>query len=153
MPLVLNDEGELVLGFSDEPLPGGGGDWGPVFAAAKISREMVDDAIAESLRMHEITSSAVEVSVLDLPKRTAIRSVAVLAVDCGWDVRCGRSETYSGDKVQKNGKVVRGKDETHYWAQGMKLGHRFWFSDGWKTFDSVPVGAFELRKSIMDVED
>lgn len=106
---------------------------------AKFFRDMrrkKDDDLAEtraSLRPHKVIVKGHEVEpeeIMATTKQGFISRVSKLGklyndlIADGWEVKCGKSYYYSGDKLQVNGKVIRGENKTHVWIDAVKDGKK-----------------------------
>jgi hypothetical protein len=91
------------------------------FRGLRRERERQSREALENLRPAEVISKGKEVPISTLGgKRSALGKMAHLAVDFGWEVKVGQSEYFTGDTLQKNGKVKLGKTGTHRWFEAVK---------------------------------
>jgi hypothetical protein len=83
--------------------------------------------MAQELRGEERISGPYQIPTSRINKRSRIGSVAHYAHDYGWDVYVYECVNYTGDSLQKNGKVKTGKEETYTWVVGKKQINGKWY--------------------------
>ena len=79
------------------------------------------------IREEERTKGPYQLTLSSINKRSRIGSTAHYARDYGWDVYVYECINYTGDIVQKNGKVKTGKEEAYTWVVGKKLINNKWY--------------------------
>lgn len=130
---------------AQEPTP-----FAELLRAARASRK-VETADAEAnLRPAEITVPGHEVDIASTSARTGVGQISRLAEAHGWETKVGRSEAFSGDKLQANGKVKLGKVESFGWVEAVKTPHHFTYSLTDIRLDGRVVTKDELKEAITD---
>lgn len=104
--------------------------------------------IEASLRPAEITVPGHEVDMASTSARTGVGQISRLARDNGWETKVGRSEAFSGDKLQVNGKVKLGANVEHWWVESVKTPHHFTYSLTDIRLDGRVVTKDELKEAI-----
>ena len=72
--------------------------------------------MADSLRPEARIRGPYQVPLSQVNKRSRVGSVAHYASQQGWDVYVYECINYTGDTLQKNGNIKRGKEEPYTWV-------------------------------------
>jgi hypothetical protein len=70
----------------------------------------------EELRQEARISGPYQIPLSRINKRSRVGSIAHVAAQAGWDVYVYECINYTGDTLQKNGNIKRGKEEPYTWV-------------------------------------
>lgn len=121
-----------------------------ILRTARASRKVETAEAEANLRPQEITVPGHEVEIASTSARTGVGQISRLAQAHGWETKVGRSEAFSGDHLQVNGKVKLGKLEEHLWVEAVKTPHHFTYSLTDIRLDGRVVTKEELKEAITD---
>lgn len=113
-------------------------DWAAYFKNYRRDRNAGKAEQIAHLRPHGIIYTARQVApdkIMSVSPKTGkvsqqshMGKVYATALDSGWEIKCGLSVYFSGDKLQANGKLVEGTNEDWTWLEAVKTPDRFTFS-------------------------
>ena len=113
-------------------------DWAAYFKDYRRDRNADKADQLAHLRPHAVTEKGHEVapdkvmSVSPITGKVSQQShmgkLYATALKHGWEVKCGLSVYFSGDKLQANGKLVEGTDEDWTWLEAIKTPDRFTYN-------------------------
>ena len=129
-------------------------DWAAYFKNYRRDRNANKAEQLADLRPHSITHTAREVSpdrIMSVSPKTGkvsqqshMGKVYATALSNGWEIKCGLSMYFSGDKLQANGKLVEGTDEEWTWLEAVKTPDRFVFSDSRVVLNGLHIDTKKL---------
>ena len=133
-------------------------DWAAYFKNYRRDRNADKAEQLADLRPHSITHTARQVSpdrIMSVSSKTGkvsqqshMGKVYATALSNGWEIKCGLSVYFSGDKLQANGKLVEGTYEEWTWLEAVKTPDRFLFYDGKAKLNGLYVETKQLLEFI-----
>ena len=113
-------------------------DWAAYFKDYRRDRNADKAEQIAHLRPHNINCTAREVTpdrIMSMSPKTGkvsqqshMGKVYATALSNGWEIKCGLSMYFTGDKLQANGKLVEGTDEEWTWLEAIKTPDRFTYN-------------------------